>query len=77
MKRTTRMVDEEPLDRAMKASGADAYSATVNKALELLIRQTRIAVVLVDSSAWIDVLRSEGTGDLREHARLEQVGAPS
>ncbi len=30
-------------------------------------------MVLVDSSARIEVLRSEGTGDLREHVRLEQV----
>jgi len=63
MKRTTLMVDEELLDRAMKASGADTYSATVNKALELLIRQTRAnrIVELFGTDCW--------EGDLDEMRR--------
>jgi len=57
------MVDEKLLERAIKASGADTYSATVNKALELLVRQSRAnrIVELFGTGCW--------EGDLDEMRR--------
>lgn len=41
MKRTNLMVDEELLEKARTAAGEKTYSATVNTALEELVRRER------------------------------------
>ncbi|HYH08096.1 MAG TPA: type II toxin-antitoxin system VapB family antitoxin [Thermoanaerobaculia bacterium] len=39
MKRTNVIVDEELLEKARRAAGEKTYSATINKALEDMVRQ--------------------------------------
>jgi hypothetical protein len=46
MKRTNLVLDEGLLREAVAASGEKTYSATVTRALELLVRQARARAIL-------------------------------
>ncbi|HYK02436.1 MAG TPA: type II toxin-antitoxin system VapB family antitoxin [Thermoanaerobaculia bacterium] len=46
MKRTNLMVNEELLEKARVAAGERTYSATVNTALEELVRESRFRELL-------------------------------
>ena len=52
------MVDKDLLEQAMKTAEATTYSATVNRALELLVRQSRAnrIVELFGTDCWQDDL---------------------
>ena len=60
MKRTNLVLDEQLLLEAQKLSGEKTYSATVNRALEDLVRRIRAGQILelAGSGLW--------TGDLGE-----------
>ncbi len=48
MKRTNVIVDEELLEKARVALGERTYSATITKALEELVRESRFRELLVE-----------------------------
>lgn len=48
MKRTNVIVDEELLEKARIAAGERTFSATINRALEELVREARFRELLVE-----------------------------
>lgn len=57
MKRTNVILDEELLEKARRVSGEKTYSATINKALEDLVRRDRFRESL---KKFEEVARTEG-----------------
>ena len=60
MKRTNLVLDEQTLEIARRLSGERTYSATVNRALEELVRRIRAGRILelAGSGLWEGDLRS-------------------
>lgn len=63
MKRTTLVLPEELLDEAKRVSGERTYSATVERALDLLVRRARSRRILELSGSGL------WKGDLAEMRR--------
>lgn len=73
MRRTNLVLDERLLREAVAASGEKTYSATVTRALELLVRQARARAILTlaGSGLWdgdLSAMRRDG-GDRAVRAR--------
>ena len=70
MKRTNLVLNEETLAEAVRLSGEKSYSATVNRALEELVRRIRARQILDlrGSGAWEGDL-AEMRGDRRSPRR--------
>ena len=71
MRRTNVILDEKLLNEAMKRSGERTYSATINRALQELIRRITVeeGMKLMSGSGWWE-------GDLAEMRRGREFSFP-
>lgn len=60
MKRTNVILDEELLEQARKASGERTYSATINRALDELVRRNRVFSMIEEIRASPEELFAPG-----------------
>lgn len=87
MKRTNVMVDEELLEKARIATGERTYSATINTALEELVRERRFRELLVEweklaaerpifREGYLEEIRPKGYKVVRRKVSADEKRAP-
>jgi hypothetical protein len=87
MKRTNVIVDEELLEKARVATGERTYSATITRALEELVRESRFRELLVEweklaaerpifRDGYLEEVRPKGYRVVRRKISADEKRAP-